>query len=189
MTYYYSASKNSFYLAAMRSHYVRSGTWPSDAIEVSDDVFQEFSVDTPPEGMQRAPDAVGLPRWVEQEKLTQDQIWNLIKAERDRRTQNGGFQVGDYWFHSDQFSRTQQLGLVQLGEAIPAGLQWKTMSGEFVTMTPELARQVLEAAAAQEQRIFAVAEQHRMAMEASAEPWNYDYSSGWPLTYDEATHS
>lgn len=110
---------------------------------------------------------------------------NAIKTERDRRTENGGYKVGTKWFHSDQPSRSQQLGLVLLGANIPANLQWKTMDGSFVTMTQQLAGQVLAAAAASDQAIFATAEAHRQAMEASADPAAYDFSTGWPKVFGE----
>lgn len=111
--------------------------------------------------------------------------WDAIKAERDRRTEQGGYKVGTKWFHSDQKSRGQQLGLVLLGASIPANLQWKTMDGSFVTMTQQLAGQVLAAAAASDQAMFAAAEAHKVAMEASADPASYDYSGGWPKIYGE----
>lgn len=111
--------------------------------------------------------------------------WDAIKAERDRRTDQGGYKVGAKWFHSDQKSRSQQLGLVLLGASIPANLQWKTMDGSFVTMTQTLAGQVLAAAAASDQAIFAAAEAHRQAMEASADPAAYDFSTGWPKVFGE----
>lgn len=109
--------------------------------------------------------------------------WDAVKAERDRRTQAGGYKAGGKWFHSDQFSRGQQLGLVLLGANIPANLQWKTMDGSFVAMTPVLAQQVLGAAAASDQAIFAAAEIHKAAMEASPSPADYDFSAGWPLVF------
>jgi hypothetical protein len=112
--------------------------------------------------------------------------WNAIKAERDRRTEAGGYKVGDHWFHSDQKSRSQQLGLVLLGANIPAGLQWKTMSGDFVAMTQQLAGQILGAAAASDQAAFTVAETHKVAMMASADPAAYDFTGGWPQTFEES---
>lgn len=122
-------------------------------------------------------------------KPTADQAkaakWDAIKAERDRRTEHGGYKVGAHWFHSDQKSRSQHLGLVLLGANIPAGLQWKTMDGTFVTMTQQLAGQVLAAAAASDQAIFAAAEAHKAAMEASADPAAYDFSTGWPKVFGE----
>lgn len=118
-------------------------------------------------------------------KVTSSDVWLHIKAERDHRTENGGYKVGTKWFHSDQKSRSQQLGLVLLGGNIPANLQWKTMDGSFVTMTPGLASQVLAAAAASDQAIFAAAEAHRQAMEACADPAAYDFSTGWPKVFGE----
>lgn len=109
--------------------------------------------------------------------------WDRIKSERDRRTGQGGYKVGAQWFHSDQKSRSQQLGLVLLGASIPANLQWKTMDGSFVTMTQTLAQQILAAGAASDQAIFAAAETHKAAMEASADPSAYDFSAGWPATF------
>ena len=110
--------------------------------------------------------------------------WEAIKAERDRR-KAGGVNVGAKWFHSDDGSRIQQMGLVMMGSSIPANLQWKTMDGTFITMTQTLASQVFQAVAASDQAIFAVAEQHKAAMEASADPASYDYSTGWPKIYGE----
>lgn len=110
--------------------------------------------------------------------------WDAIKGERDRR-KSGGVKVGAKWFHSDDGSRIQQMGLVMMGASIPANLQWKTMDGSFITMTQALALQVFQAVAASDQAIFTVAEQHKATMEASADPGSYDYSGGWPKIYGE----
>ena len=110
--------------------------------------------------------------------------WDAIKAERDRR-KAGGVKVGAKWFHSDDGSRIQQMGLVMMGASIPANLQWKTMDDSFITMTQTLASQVFQAVAASDQAIFTVAEQHKATMEASADPASYDYSGGWPKIYGE----
>lgn len=112
--------------------------------------------------------------------------WEEIKAERDRRTEKGGYKVFfdgiDKWFHSDQKSRSQQ----QDNEAEGVNLvpvQWKTMDGSFVTMTAELAAQIRVARMVSDRAIFAVAEAHRIAMEESADPAAYDFSTGWPATF------
>lgn len=122
--------------------------------------------------------------------LTPDEIkadmWIKIKAERDRRKLTGGYQAAGKWFHSDAFSRSQQLGLVALDTNMPAGIQWKTMDGSFVGMTPTLAQQILSAAAGNDIAIFTAAENHKVAMEASANPSSYDFSTGWPAMYQPA---
>lgn len=114
--------------------------------------------------------------------------WAAIKAERDRRKAGGvKVKVGgvDKWFHSDDASRIQQMGLVMMGASIPANLQWKTLDGSFVTMTQAVAQSVFAAAAASDQAIFGVAEAHRVALQASADPATYDYSTGWPAIFGE----
>ena len=110
--------------------------------------------------------------------------WEAIKVERDRRKALGYF-VGGKWFHGDTDSRIQQIGLLMMGANIPVGMQWKTLDGSFVVMTPTLAAQIFNAAAAQDQAIFSKAEEHRVAMEASADPAAYDFSGGWPAAYVE----
>lgn len=109
----------------------------------------------------------------------QSDKWEEIKTERDRR-QLLPITVNGKQFHSDQNSRIQQLGLVFMGANIPPNLQWKTIDDTFVTMTPALALQIFATTASHDQAVFAAAEQHRLAMLASNDPINYDFSSGWP---------
>lgn len=119
------------------------------------------------------------------------QVWSRIKVERDRRAAMG-VKAGGHWFHSDQKSRTQQLGLVLLGQSIPGGLQWKTLAYTpqpvFVSMTPALAASIVQATAASDTAIFTAAEVHRMAMEATPEPGAYDFTGGWPPSFEDEAH-
>lgn len=113
-----------------------------------------------------------------------DTLWTAIKAERDRRSNEGGYRVGDYWFHSDAKSRSQQYGLVRRADRVEAAggdmdapitradgsaLPWKTMSGVYVPMTPRLAQQIFDAAEAQEIALHQAAEAARFAMTADPE--------------------
>lgn len=132
---------------------------------------------------------ITIPEPVKVEVLTlqekKNKKWDFIKAERDRRIQFGGYKVGTKWFHSDTFSRTQQMGLVMMGASIPANTPWKTMDGSTVVMTQTLAGQIFGTAAASDIAIFAAAETHKAAMEASANPATYDFSTGWPKAFGE----
>ncbi len=129
------------------------------------------------------PSQAELDTWiVNQIKLD---MWDLIKEERDRRKSSGGYKVGTHWYHSDDTSRIQQLALVMLGSNIPNGLLWKTLSGEFVSMTPTLALQIFQSAISSDMSIFTVAEQKKAVMQSSNDPANYDYLSGWPLMFGE----
>jgi hypothetical protein len=111
------------------------------------------------------------------EEIKQEK-WQQIKAKRDFLTMNGGYLIAGKWFHSDEKSRIQQLGLLQ--GPIPSGLYWKTMDGSFQLMTTEIAQAILSAAIAQDKNLYTIAEIHKAAMENSSEPENYDFSSGWP---------
>ena len=119
----------------------------------------------------------------------QTEAWERIKAERDRRKYLG-VKVGAHWYHSDDSSRIQQLALAMMGAAIPAGLQWKTLTTTpppvFVAMTPALAQGIFTATAASDAAIFAAAEVHRVAVEAMSDPENYDCSGGWPASIEDA---
>lgn len=122
--------------------------------------------------------------------------WEAIKAERDRR-KSGGFKVGTLWFHCDADSRIQHLGLkdkardlIAAGGAMTDNLtmlgqpvRWKTMDGSFANVTAQLAFEIVAAAGDLDARLFAVAETHRAAMEAAADPTAYDFSAGWPETF------
>ena len=138
--------------------------------------------------------AGGVPLPAEQPPIEQRRaaVWERIKAARDRRAALG-VKVGANWFHSDQKSRTQQLGLVLLGQSIPQGLKWKTLTFTpppvFVDMTPALAAAIVQATAASDTAIFSAAEVHRLAMEASAAPQDYDLSAGWPASIEEEAHA
>ena len=114
-----------------------------------------------------------------------DTMTALILTERWRRTSTGGYKVGSSWFHSDDTSRIQQLGLVMMGAGMPAGIMWKTMSGSFVLMTPTLAGQIFQSAAASDMTLFAVAESKKVAMMALTNPLSYDPLAGWPKIYGE----
>ena len=118
-------------------------------------------------------------------EATKKHQWLEIKDTRDRY-KFGGVKVGENWFHSDDTSRIQQLGLLALGANLQAGVMWKTMTGAFVEMTPTLAQQIFLATAVSDLRIFKKAEEKRLEMLASPNPSQYDSTTGWPITFEEA---
>lgn len=112
-------------------------------------------------------------------KKPQEQLsairWNKIKIIRDDLTENGGCFVSGKWFHSDAKSKQQQMALVMLGQNLPAGIQWKTMDGSFIELTPALVSQLFAAQVQREQAIFAIAEVKKAD--------NSSLSEGWPDRY------
>ena len=175
---FYSKSTGGFYDTAIHGNNI-----PADAVEITADEHAAL-LEGQSAGKLIQAAANGRPVLVDPPKPTAAEVWDRIKARRDA-AKAGGVKVGDKWFHSDADSRIQQIGLVMMGANIPANMQWKTMSGAFVTMAPALAEQIVAATAAHDQAAFAVAEQHRIAMEASTDPAAYDYSAGWPAAYGE----
>lgn len=127
-----------------------------------------------------------------------EERWLEIKA---RRTQceYGGVQVGSAWFHTDADSRIKYLALKdQARDVLAAGgsaatplvhlgkqIRWKTLGTVFVPMTAGLACEVVQAVGELDAAAFANAEQHRIAMMMSPDPAEYDFSAGWPATYEE----
>ena len=175
---FYSKTTGGFYTREIHSDNI-----PADAVEISAATHAALLADQSA-GKVIQSDKSGNPVAVDPPPLTTAQMWDGIKTERDRR-KAGGVKIGAKWFHSDDGSRIQQMGLVMMGASLPAGLQWKTMDGSFIPMTPALAQQVFTGQAASDQAIFAVAEQHRVAMEASPDPAAYDFSTNWPKIFGE----
>lgn len=106
-----------------------------------------------------------------------------IKSIRDNKIQTGGYKASNKWFHSDTVSRSQQIGLVLMGQNIPVGLMWKTMDGSFIEMTPTVAHSIFQAAANQDSVLFNHAELLRQQVDTSETPWEIDVETGWPETF------
>lgn len=114
----------------------------------------------------------------------QDLKWNEIKAKREAVKYFGVFissvaRVID----TDEGARTQQLGLVMMGSAIPAGLEWKFADNSFVAMTPALAQEIMVTTATRDMAVFAVGESYRQQIGGMSD-WQavlaLDITAGWP---------
>ena len=120
--------------------------------------------------------------------LASDQtvMWDRIQVERDRR-EAGGVKVGEYWFHTDTPSMLKYLAMMAAGAALPSNINWKTMGGVKVPMTPELIMQVYMTCMAVNNQIFEAGEAHKAAMLAAEDPLKYNYETpgSWPLIYGE----
>ena len=119
---------------------------------------------------------------------------NQVAEKRDLLIQTGGFKLVvngvTYWFHSNSISTCQQLGLISA--AIIAKMQsapdstvlhpvpWRTMGGETISLTVGVALSILSASFAQQGLMFAAAESHKAAIDASSTARTYDVEVGWP---------
>ncbi|MEY0215941.1 tail fiber assembly protein [Providencia rettgeri] len=72
MDYYYSATMNAFYPVSLKQNYIDAGSFPSDAIEVSLDLFLEFSREII--GKMRVSGENGLPVWVPAPEPDKDEL-------------------------------------------------------------------------------------------------------------------
>lgn len=191
---FYAKSTGGFYDAGVHGDAI-----PPDAIGITVEEHAALLA-AQSSGKYIVADAVGRPVAVDPPAPSAAAIkaakWESIKVERDRR-KAGGFKVGTLWFHSDADSRVQHLGLkdkardlIAAGGAMADNLailgqpvKWKTMDGSFATVTAQLAFDMVAAAGDLDARLFSVAETHRAAMEAAADPAAYDFSAGWPETF------
>lgn len=115
---------------------------------------------------------------------TKANMWDRIQAERDRR-EAGGVKVGDHWFHTDVGSLVKYLSLRAAGADLPEGINWKTMDGTKVPMTPELVNEIYMTAMATNAAIFEAGEAHKHAMETSPNPGQYQFGNNWPRIYGD----
>ena len=123
---------------------------------------------------------ISTPEEIETERKNK---WRQIEAMREAKYSNG-VKVGEYWFQTSAWSKINYMGAAMLGDAFP-GTDWKTMSGELVWLTGQLAGQIMAAMAGQTDAIFKAAQAHKESMMASEDPSVYDFSEGWPETFGE----
>lgn len=64
--YFYSPSNNQFLAGSMLDDYKKSGSWPDDAFEISDNVYQKFGANPAPAGKIMIAGENGYPEWSEQ---------------------------------------------------------------------------------------------------------------------------
>lgn len=112
-------------------------------------------------------------------------VWEKIKQKRHQNLRGGVYveSVGK-WFHNTDEAR-QQYTFMRTLPQLPPDLMWKTMDGGFVNLTRALLDELSLKLLADEQQDFANAERHRVLMEQSDDPENYDYSDGWTENYRE----
>ncbi|QLR29171.1 tail fiber assembly protein [Enterobacter asburiae] len=80
--YVFSATTIAFYPVAMMDMYKDAGTWPADAVPVSDDIYDEFL--TTPEGKKRGAKN-GLPCWLYIPPPTHAQLVITAEVEKQNR--------------------------------------------------------------------------------------------------------
>lgn len=122
-------------------------------------------------------------------EYTKDQVWLKIKALRDYKLNEGGYPTSVGWFHSDPEAQLNYEDLYKkkgLLQYMPVEQRmWKKMGGGFVPMTEAIVDEIFSVKTTQKMSIFAKAVEHDTAMRMSSDPLNYDFTVGWPLTFQE----
>lgn len=73
MTKYFSQSKLGFFDDSLKKSYDAAGSWPDDAVDITDAEWQTFLA-TPSEGKQLGADSSGGPAWVDIPSPTTDEL-------------------------------------------------------------------------------------------------------------------
>ncbi|HFK4779078.1 TPA: tail fiber assembly protein [Citrobacter koseri] len=81
--YIYSPSKNAFFLVSKMTEHKLVGNWPEDGVEISDDLFIQYT-STPPGGKERGAGKNGMPCWVDLPEPTTEE---LIAAAESKQQQ------------------------------------------------------------------------------------------------------
>jgi len=96
MTFSFSASRKAFFPADLRDDYEAAGSWPDDAVEVSEQVWRAF-VAQPPEGKAIGAGDDGQPAWVDippQPEPTLDEIKTRLSAAVQRHLDAAAIAMG-----------------------------------------------------------------------------------------------
>ncbi|BCU55310.1 tail fiber assembly protein [Enterobacter kobei] len=72
-TYKYDPITNAFYPYSMKDSYIATGSWPDDGVDVTEDIYNEFS-NQPPTGKVRITDDNGMPDWGDVPPLTHEEL-------------------------------------------------------------------------------------------------------------------
>ena len=111
----------------------------------------------------------------------QQQTWENIKALRYQKITGGVFVPSiNKWVHTDEAASTQYafIGLrIMQGTYTP--IVWKAMDNTFIQLTKEVFIELQECMMEQTQTIHAKAEYHKLMMEATENPLEYDYTTNW----------
>lgn len=115
-------------------------------------------------------------------------VWVMIKAHRAQMNASGVFVAGD-WYHTDAETLAQYaimysaIAVNSLPDIYVFNPRWKTMSGDFKTMTVALLKRIINTGMRNAAINFAIAERHKAAMQLVSVPSKYDYSTGWVKGY------
>ena len=138
--YVYSASTNAFYPKAMQSVYEAAGTWPTDAVDVTDQEAETY-MGMPPLGQMRAAGPDGHPTWVDLPPPTlADQAQALLAGNLTVQCTDIPSLDGDYAIDANTRVRMNSVVTgINAGLGLPSGgptFNWPDAAGNAHTDWP-----------------------------------------------------
>ncbi|MFC0918808.1 DUF4376 domain-containing protein [Pasteurella multocida] len=117
--------------------------------------------------------------------IQQDEMWEKIKKKRYENGLGGVYiaRVGK-WFQTGEEEKTKYLGLDKVIDSL-GEIDWKCYDNSFIKMDRTLLNEIFLAMVVTENADHINAEKHRAEMLKSADPLNYDFSTGWSANYEE----
>ncbi|HII3693459.1 TPA: DUF4376 domain-containing protein [Pasteurella multocida] len=115
----------------------------------------------------------------------QNEMWEKIKKKRYENGLGGVYiaRVGK-WFQTGEEEKTKYLGLDKVIDSL-GEIDWKCYDNSFIKMDRTLLNEIFLAMVISENADHINAEKHRAEMLKSADPLNYDFSTGWSANYEE----
>ncbi|URH94601.1 DUF4376 domain-containing protein [Pasteurella multocida] len=117
--------------------------------------------------------------------IQQTEMWEKIKKKRYENSLGGVFieRVGK-WFQTGEEEKTKYLGLDKVIDSL-GEINWKCYDNSFIKMNRTLLNEIFLQMVVTENADHINAENHRAEMLKSADPLNYDFSTGWSANYEE----
>ncbi|HHT7758141.1 DUF4376 domain-containing protein [Pasteurella multocida] len=117
--------------------------------------------------------------------IQQTEMWEKIKKKRYENGLGGVYiaRVGK-WFQTGEEEKTKYLGLDKVIDSL-GEINWKCYDNSFIKMDRTLLNEIFLAMVVTENADHINAEKHRAEMLKSADPLNYDFSTGWSANYEE----
>ncbi|HDR1239104.1 DUF4376 domain-containing protein [Pasteurella multocida] len=117
--------------------------------------------------------------------IQQTEMWEKIKKKRYENGLGGVYiaRVGK-WFQTGEEEKTKYLGLDKVIDSL-GEINWKCYDNSFIKMNRTLLNEIFLQMVVTENADHINAEKHRAEMLKSADPLNYDFSTGWSANYEK----
>lgn len=84
MKIYFSKIENGFFAESLKPDYIAAGSWPDDAVELTEKEAETYMAKTPPEGKKLSGNNKGRPVWVDVPPPPKEQLMEQAEAKKQR---------------------------------------------------------------------------------------------------------